>query len=68
MKTTTTQNLTAGQIALHYRPSTGRIIRTVEIITINGEAATVRSLNGKNKGAEYLVALNALHPADEATS
>lgn len=61
-------NLTAGQAALHFRPSTGRIIRTVEILTINGDAATVRSLNGKNKGAEYPVSLDSLYPADEATS
>lgn len=60
-----TQNLTTGQTAHHFNPATGRIIRTVEILEIKGEAAIVKSLRGKNKGTEYPVATNALHPAFE---
>lgn len=54
------ENLTAGEIVVHFNPATGRIIRTVEILSIRGEAAEVRAINGKNKGTEYPVATDKL--------
>lgn len=55
-------------IALHFNPNTGRIVRTVKVLEIKGEAATVEAINGKAKGRIYPVALNALHPADAPTA
>jgi hypothetical protein len=54
-------------IALHFNPGTGRIVRVVKVLKITGEAATVEAINGKAKGRVYPVALNALHPADAPT-
>lgn len=41
-------------------PSTGKAIRQVKVVKVEGETATVKALNGPMRGAVYTVSVTVL--------